>query len=77
MATVILHKKLREKNYDESICTMVAHVHDELQLQCKSSYADEVGQIAVQSIIDAGVHFNLRCELDAEYKIGNNWADTH
>ena len=77
MATVILHKKLREKNYDESICTMVAHVHDELQLQCKSSYADEVGQLAVQSIIDAGVHFNLRCELDAQYKIGNNWADTH
>jgi len=77
MATIILHKKLKEKNYDENICAMVAHVHDELQLQCKSSYADEVGQIAVQSIIDAGVHFNLRCELDAQYKIGNNWADTH
>jgi DNA polymerase I-like protein with 3'-5' exonuclease and polymerase domains len=77
MATVILHKKLEEKKYDKNICTMVAHVHDELQLQCKSDYADEVGKIAVQSIKDAGTYFNLRCPLDAEYKIGNNWASTH
>ncbi len=77
MATIILHKKLKEKNYDKDTCTMVAHVHDELQLQCKSAVADEVGTLAVQSIKDAGTHFNLRCELDAEYKIGNNWADTH
>jgi DNA polymerase I-like protein with 3'-5' exonuclease and polymerase domains len=77
MATIILHKKLKEKNYDKDTCAMVAHVHDELQLQCKSAVADEVGTLAVQSIKDAGTHFNLRCELDAQYKIGNNWADTH
>ena len=77
MATIILHKKLKEKNYDKDTCAMVAHVHDELQLQCKSAVADEVGAIAVQSIKDAGTHFNLRCALDAQYKIGNNWAETH
>ena len=36
---------------------MVAHVHDELQLQCKRDYADEVGNLAVQSIKDAGTLF--------------------
>ena len=77
MATVILHKKLKEKNYDKDTCTMVAHVHDELQLQCKSAYTTEVGELAVQSIKDAGTYFNLRCPLDAQYKIGNNWATTH
>ena len=77
MATIILHKKLKEKNYDKDTCAMVAHVHDELQLQCKSAVADEVGTLAVQSIKEAGTHFNLRCELDAKYKIGNNGADTH
>jgi len=76
-ATVILHEKLKEKNYDANICTMVAHVHDELQLQCKSDYADEVGKLAVQSIKDAGTHFNFRCPLDAKFKIGNTWAETH
>jgi len=77
MATIILHKKLEEKNYDKNICSMVAHIHDELQLQCKSDYANEVGAIAVQSIKDAGTYFNLRCPLDAEFKIGKTWADTH
>ena len=77
MATVILHKKLKEKDYDKDTCSMVAHVHDELQLQCKSAYATEVGELAVQSIKDAGTYFNLRCPLDAQYKIGNNWATTH
>jgi len=75
-ATVILHNKLKEKNYNDDV-QMVAHIHDELQLQCKSSIADTVGKIARQSIIDAGVYFNLRCPLDAAYKIGNNWAQTH
>ena len=75
-ATVILHNKLKEKNYNDDV-QMVAHIHDELQLQCKSSIADAVGKIARQSIIDAGVYFNLRCPLDAAYKIGNNWAETH
>ena len=75
-ATVILHNKLKEKNYNDDV-QMVAHIHDELQLQCKSSIADTVGKIARQSIIDAGVYFNLRCPLDAAYKIGNSWAETH
>ena len=38
---------------------MVAHVHDELQLQCKSDYATETGEIAVQSIKDAGTYLIL------------------
>jgi DNA polymerase I len=75
-ATVILHNKLKEKNYNDDV-QMVAHIHDELQLQCKSSIADAVGKIARQSIIDAGVYFNLRCPLDAAYKVGSNWSQTH
>ena len=75
-ATVILHEKLKEYKYDNDV-QMVAHIHDELQLQCKSAIADAVGKIARQSIIDAGVYFKLRCPLDAQYKIGKTWADTH
>ena len=53
-------------------------------LMCMMSYnfsvncfADEVGKLAVQSIKDAGSYFNFRCPLDAEFKIGKTWADTH
>ena len=74
-ATVLLHKKLKENNYDD--VQMVAHIHDELQLQCSYTIAHEVGKLAVQSIKDAGTFFNFRCPLDGEYKIGDNWAETH
>jgi DNA polymerase-1 len=76
MATVILHKKLKDNNYNDDV-KMVAHIHDELQLQCKSSISNQVGELAKQSIIDAGIYYNFRCPLDAQFKIGKNWADTH
>ena len=55
----------------------VANVHDEAQLECPRKIADEVGKAFKQSIIEAGEHFKLRCPLDGEYKIGNNWRETH
>jgi DNA polymerase I-like protein with 3'-5' exonuclease and polymerase domains len=52
-------------------------VHDEAQLECARDIADDVGKAFKQSIIEAGEHFKLRCPLDGEYKIGNNWRETH
>jgi len=55
----------------------VAVVHDEFQYDCAEEDADSIGKILRQSIIDAGVHYNSNCPLDGEYKIGNNWLETH
>tara|TARA_R110000824_G_scaffold119970_2_gene274515 strand:+ start:439 stop:2169 length:1731 start_codon:yes stop_codon:yes gene_type:complete len=55
----------------------VANIHDEWQIEVKESQADFAGELAVESIIKAGEHFNLRCPLDGEYKIGGNWSETH
>ena len=55
----------------------VVNVHDEFQYEVEQERADEFGRLAVQSIIDAGNKLNLRCKLDGEYKIGNNWSETH
>lgn len=52
-------------------------VHDEWQTETEESKAEELGKLQVQSIIDTGEHFDLNCPLDGEYKIGNNWAETH
>jgi DNA polymerase-1 len=57
--------------------SFVANIHDEFQIQVKEELANEVGRLAVQSIRDAGSHFKFRCPLDGEYKVGNNWKDTH
>ena len=53
-------------------------MHDEYQMICyNESIKQEVGELMVQCIVEAGEHFNLRCPLDGEYKIGKTWADTH
>ena len=55
----------------------VGNIHDEFQIEVKESDADKLGMLAVSSIQAAGHQLNLRCELDGEFKVGNNWADTH
>jgi len=58
-------------------CQQVVWVHDEIQVECEEKDADLVGRLAVESIQRSGEHFNLRIPLTGEYKIGNNWSETH
>ena len=55
----------------------VAHIHDELQYEVVENRAEFVGKLIVDSIRNAGRPFGFRCPLDGEYKVGNNWAETH
>ena len=55
----------------------VANIHDEWQIQVKESQADFVGRLGVQAIEKASEYFNMRCPLTGEYKIGDNWYETH
>jgi DNA polymerase I-like protein with 3'-5' exonuclease and polymerase domains len=55
----------------------VVNVHDEFQYEVEAGRAEEFGRLAVQSIRDAGRKLKLRCELDGQYKVGDNWAETH
>jgi DNA polymerase I-like protein with 3'-5' exonuclease and polymerase domains len=71
-ALTILWEKLKDKD-----AFVVANIHDEFQIEARPEIADEVGKIAVDSIIEAGLHFRLRVPLGAEYRVGKNWAETH
>ena len=55
----------------------VVWVHDEWQTEVEEDRAEELGKMQVQSIRDTGEYFNFNCPLDGEYKVGNNWAETH
>ena len=55
----------------------VANVHDEWQIETLPHLAEKVGQLSVESIRKAGKAFNFPCPLDATYKIGTTWAETH
>ena len=73
-ALVLFDDKIKKYKWDVKL---VANVHDEFQFECGKDIAELVGVAAKMSIIEAGEHFNLRCPLDGEYKIGANWRQTH
>lgn len=73
-ALVIFHNKVFVNKWP---IKLVANVHDEFQLETSEKYGTIVGEAMVQSIVEAGEHFNLRCPLAGEYKIGRNWRETH
>jgi len=65
---------LREQNIPFK---MVANVHDEFQVETPEAFAKAVGLHFRNAIRKAGDDFELRCPMDGEYKIGNNWSETH
>ena len=73
-AVVVLYKKLVKANIWHEF---KANVHDEWQIECREQDAEKVGQLGVESIGEAGIILNMRCPLTGEYKVGNNWKETH
>lgn len=73
-ANVALWDDLGEDRQD---VYQVGRIHDEYQLESLPGIANDVGQAAVRAIQGAGAPFGFKCRLDAEYRVGNNWAETH
>lgn len=78
---VILEEKLREAGLkhgwdgDYAFC---GWIHDEVQIACRTQeVAELVAKLAPECVRLAGEHFNFRCPLAGEAKIGKTWAETH
>jgi len=46
-------------------------------MEVRQDLSDHVGELAIECIIKAGEYYNLRCPMDGEYKVGDNWSETH
>ena len=78
VATVEFKRLLEAQDlWMEQDWCLVAHVHDEWQTMCKEEYAETVAVTAVEAIQKAGVVLGFRCPLTGDYKIGQNWSETH
>lgn len=73
-ALVLLDEKLRKSKVWYGFC---ANVHDEWQIETKEKDGELVGNLAVQSIQEAGTLLGLRCPVSGEFNIGKTWRDTH
>ena len=71
---VILDRLIKENGLHS---LKVVDYHDEAQFECLPHEADLHGELAIQSIRDAGILLGLRCPMDAEYSVGRNWSETH
>jgi DNA polymerase I-like protein with 3'-5' exonuclease and polymerase domains len=57
--------------------SQLAYIHDELQYSCPKSCADSFGKAVTQAATTAGEMLKLNIRIDAEYRVGTNWAETH
>lgn len=57
---------------------MMAWVHDEVQIACRTKeIAEDCVKIAQKSMRQTQKFFNFKCQLDTEGIVGSNWYDCH
>lgn len=78
LATILAFDALQAAGHlhgrDWALC---AHIHDELQIECKEGIVDAVKLTVIQCMQEAGRILGFRVPIDGAAKDGFTWADTH
>ena len=61
----------------ETCAEVVAMVHDEMVIESPEKSVDTVSDWAKLSIVQVTNEYNLRCPLECDVEIGNNWSEVH
>ena len=75
----LVDQEIKAQNL-ENDALIVAWVHDELQIACRTKeVAHNVGDILKRMAKEAGEHFgiNRKLPIEAEYAVGRTWCETH
>ena len=72
-----IEKMIRAKGYTREEVSIVAFVHDEVQIIVKEGLEDDIGAITKKAIKETEQHYNFKCPLDSEFDVGRSWAETH
>lgn len=72
----LIAEKLITKTYPDQAHGVIRY-HDEEAWYAKPEIANDVGKLGVKSIKMAGEFLKLNVPLNAEYKVGKNWSETH
>ena len=75
-SAVEMDQMIKAKGYQSKV-QVVANIHDEHQYEADADIAEEVAEMSIEAIKQAGRHFDLRVPLDGDANIGNNWKETH
>lgn len=75
----LVDQEIKAQNL-ENDALVLAWVHDELQIACRTSeVAHNVGDILKRMAEEAGDHFGIsrKLPIEAEYAVGRTWCETH
>ena len=72
-----IERMIRDKGYTSEEVSIVAFVHDEVQIIVKEGLEDDIGEITKEAIKETEQHYNFKCPLDSEFDVGRSWAETH
>ena len=65
---------MAQRDYDYNL---VASIHDEYQFEVRADQAERFGELTQKAMKMVEKSMSVNCPLDSEFKIGNNWAETH
>lgn len=74
VALVELQKNVAKERI---LANFVGNIHDEIQAEVFPTQAVRFGDLARQSIKDAGIILGMNCPLEGESNIGLDWSMTH
>jgi DNA polymerase I-like protein with 3'-5' exonuclease and polymerase domains len=58
-------------------CGIVAMVHDELVIECNPDQVDIASECVRISLSLVNEIYKMRCKLDCDIHLGNNWSEIH
>lgn len=76
-ACVIFRREMIKREWWLTKVKPCLQVHDEAQVISRPDISDEVGKTLVNSMRLAGEFYKFNMPIAGEYKIGNNWKETH
>lgn len=71
---VFLDDMVKAENLD---AWKVIDMHDEAQWDVHPDHVERFSELCQEAMVKTGIHFNLNLPLEADVKIGKNWAETH
>lgn len=65
------------KNAGQFDYKLVASIHDEYQFEVRQDQAESFGKMTRDAMKITEGELKVNCPLDSEFKVGNNWSETH
>jgi len=77
-ATILLNENLEKNGFEfGKDYAQVLHIHDEIQFYVLKEKIEQFKTVASLIFQQVQEHFNFRCPLAGEIKVGINWSETH